>query len=639
MSLIKQLWLAIILLITLATGGSFILSTLAGKHSIEQQLQLKNDDNAMTLALLMTQLPKDPVTLDLLLSAQFDTGHYRYIGLISPEREIISERINTRSTTKAPAWFTNLVSIELNPGSAEIQDGWSQFGTIKLESDENFAYDKLWDSTIAIALWALLIGLVSCYLGEKLLKKILSPLDHVVAQAEAIGSNRFVMIDVPKTKEFKAVVHAMNTLSTQVKKTLSEESARLNQLSLDSNYDHITGLMNYDHFTNKADATISHEEYFHAGNLIIARLHNIAEIDQKLGYQATNNLLKNVGDALLNECTHHPELFSGRLSGADFAVFSSSAADSYTLGSKIKHILNIASNVDHPDLTAHYLVIAARIQKSDNTKTFIQSADHVLDNLKASDDDQVHVINATEINQQQNNDLKEWEVLLTSALDSKRIRLESYPVMNQLGKLIHFESPVRLQFTPDGKWFCAGEFITWAMQLNLMQRLDSLVLETAIDALTKGAKPIGINLSASSICDLSFVDHALTLIKNNPQIAVKLYFEIPEQSAFDHLSAFKIFCLQIKALGCKVGIEHVGSRISRLGELHDVGLDYLKIDASVIREINTNEANKTLLRGICMIAHSIGLIAIAEGVQNEHEINALRLLGVDGMTGPAIKMN
>jgi len=56
----------------------------------------------------------------------------------------------------------------------------------------------------------------------------------------------------------------------------------------------------------------------------------------------------------------------------------------------------------------------------------------------------------------------------------------------------------------------------------------------------------------------------------------------------------------------------------------------------VIRDINKNEANKTLLRGLCMIAHSIGVIAIAEGVQNNDEINALKLLGIDGMTGPGI---
>jgi GGDEF domain-containing protein len=88
---------------------------------------------------------------------------------------------------------------------------------------------------------------------------------------------------VPKTKEFRTVVNAMNALSSRVKKTVSEESARLDQLRLENNYDHITGLMNHDYFTKNLDANISHEEYFHEGALIVSRLTNLAAIDQKLG--------------------------------------------------------------------------------------------------------------------------------------------------------------------------------------------------------------------------------------------------------------------------------------------------------------------------------------------------------------------
>ncbi len=130
----------------------------------------------------------------------------------------------------------------------------------------------------------------------------------------------------------------------------------------------------------------------------------------------------------------------------------------------------------------------------------------------------------------------------------------------------------------------------------------------------------------------------MNLIKQNIAVANRLYFEIPEHGAFDHLIEFRSFCSQLKALGCKIGIEHVGSRISRLGELHDVGLDYIKIDVSVIRGIDTNEANKTLLRGLCMIAHSIGVLAIAEGVQTDDELVTLKQIGIDGMTGPGIKI-
>jgi len=103
MSLIKQLWFAILFTVTLASAGSFILSTLSSKNYLEEQLQTKNIDNVTSLALSMSQLKKDPVTLDLLLSAQFDSSHYRYIGLFDPNGKLISERVNANShTTKHP---------------------------------------------------------------------------------------------------------------------------------------------------------------------------------------------------------------------------------------------------------------------------------------------------------------------------------------------------------------------------------------------------------------------------------------------------------------------------------------------------------------------------------------------------------
>lgn len=636
MSLIKQLWLAIVVILALAFSGTFILSTLASKYYFEQQLQMKNDDNANTLALSMTQLQKDPVTLDLLLSAQFDTGHYIYIGLADPNGKVLSERINKNSRTKAPDWFVKFIPLQLHPGMADIQDGWSQYGTLKIESDANFAYDKLWEVTILIALWVLLIGIISCYAGSQILKRILNPLNDVVNQAESIGENRFIMIDVPKTKEFKAVVNAMNSLSNRVKKTVSEESARLDQLRLDNNFDHITGLMNHDYFVKNIDATISHEEYFHEGVLIISRLTNLAMIDQKLGYKETNILLKRIADALQSLCQQHPELSAGRLSGADFAIFSNQPIDSYTFGNQIKKLLEKISNIDKTSLTVDFITVSTRVTTTDSATKIVELVHQVLDEIGTDRNNILHVINPGDLDQYQNSHQNEWIYLLTSALDNKRIKLESYPVINQAGELIHFESPVRLQLTPNGKWFCAGEFITWATQLHLMGRVDELVFETAVDSLNKRAQPIGLNVSAIAMCNPSFIEKIINLIKINPQVADKLYLEIPEQDAFNHLPEFHNFCNQIKLLGCKIGIEHVGSRIARLGELHDIGLDYIKIDASVIRDIDTSEANKTLLRGLCMIAHSIGVLAIAEGVHTVNEIATLKQIGIDGMTGPGI---
>ena len=638
MSLIKQLWLAITVTLALASSGIFILTTLDSKHYFEQQLQMKNDDNATTLALSMTQMQKDPVTLDILLSAQFDAGHYLYIGLLDPNGKVLSERINRNSHTIAPDWFVKLIPLQLQPGLADIQDGWSQYGTLKIESDANFAYDKLWHATILMALWVLLIGVISCYIGSQILKRILNPLNNVVKQAESIGENRFVQTEVPKTKEFRAVVNAMNTLSNRVKKTVSEESARLDQLRLENNFDHVTGLMNHDYFVKNLDANISHEEYFHEGVLIISRITNLAAIDQKLGYKETNTLLKRIGNTLQKACEQHPEYFAGRLNGTDFAVFSTKQKDCYTCGNQIKKLLEKISKIDHQSLTVNFVTVSTSVTSTDSAAKMVALVHQVLDKIGTQQSNILHIIKPGDLDQYQNSHQNEWMQLLTSAIDNKRIKLESYPVINQAGDLIHSESFVRLQLAPNGKWFSAGEFITWATQLHLMDRIDVLVFETAVESLIHGAQPIGLNVSASAMRNPLFVEKIINAIKNYPQIADKLYFEIPEQDAFDHLPEFHNFCSQIKALGCKIGIEHVGARIARLGELHDIGLDYIKIDASVIRGIDTSEANKTLLRGLCMIAHSLGVLTIAEGVHTELEIAALKQIGIDGMTGPGISI-
>lgn len=637
MSLVKQLWLVIVLILGLAFAGTLALSTATSKHYFERQLQTKNDDNANTLALSITQLEKDPVMIDLLLSAQFDTGNYQHIRLQDPNGNTISERINTASKSKAPQWFVDAIPLKLKPGIAEIQNGWAQYGTLTIMSDSNVAYDKLWDYSIATALWTLLLAVVSGIIGSLSLKKILMPLDEVVKQAQAIGENRFITTNLPKTKEFKALVNAMNALSNRVKKTLSEETARLEQLRLDINFDHVTLLMNHEHFVNNIDTSISRSEYFHEGLLIISRLANLANIDQKLGYKETNILLKRIGEALQLIAKQHTGSYVGRLNGTDFAIFFAHAIDSYQLGNQIKKSLEALSN-SNKQLQPNFITAVSRVSNTDQAEKIISATSKLINGIRPDQNHALHLIQPDDIAQLENKDELEWLKLLTNALDHKRIKLESYPALNRHGELIHNESPVRIQLQPDGKWLCAGEFITWATQLNLMSHLDSLVFETAVDSIIKGAAPIGLNISASAMASASYLDKVEQTLRAHPQVGEKLYFEIPEQDAFADLVKFHVFCAKVRVLGCKIGVEHVGSSISRLGELHDVGLHYIKIDGSVIRGIDTNEANKTLLRGLCMIAHSIGVLAIAEGVHTESEIEALKMIGIDGMTGPGIRI-
>ena len=122
------------------------------------------------------------------------------------------------------------------------------------------------------------------------------------------------------------------------------------------------------------------------------------------------------------------------------------------------------------------------------------------------------------------------------------------------------------------------------------------------------------------------------------QAISNLWVEIPEGVVFRNLDNFKRLSARIKAHGGQVGIEHIGHQLAKLGELHDVGLDYLKVDASFVREVQNNPGNQTLLRTLCTVGHTIGVSVIAEGVNTKGEWEALKELGLDGATGPGISL-
>jgi len=102
MSLIKQLWLATAVLMLVAFSGSFLVSSLSAKAYLEEQLLIKNLENATALASTLSQMPKDKVTLELLISSQFDAGHYESIRLADPYGNLIVERVKRQGELLEP---------------------------------------------------------------------------------------------------------------------------------------------------------------------------------------------------------------------------------------------------------------------------------------------------------------------------------------------------------------------------------------------------------------------------------------------------------------------------------------------------------------------------------------------------------
>ena len=108
MSLIRQLWLLLVITVLVALLGSVLVTVGAARSYLETALRVKNSDNAQALALTLSQQGADPAIAELAIAAQFDTGFYEHIRLVGPDGRTLVERRAAPRAPAVPAWFARL---------------------------------------------------------------------------------------------------------------------------------------------------------------------------------------------------------------------------------------------------------------------------------------------------------------------------------------------------------------------------------------------------------------------------------------------------------------------------------------------------------------------------------------------------
>lgn len=637
MSLIKQLWIAIIVVMTIAFGGSMVVSVLSARHYLEQQLQVKNIDNATALALSLSQLPKDQVTVELQVATQFDAGHYRFIRIVSPTGQTLVERIFTGQLQGAPAWFAALIPIRAAPGQALIQDGWKQYGTLTLASHEQYVYKSLWDGTLELLLWFVLGSVITGIAGTLAIRFITRPLGDVVGQAEAIAERRFLRIAEPRTPELRSVVRAMNSMVERLKALFSEEAARLEALRQKVNLDALTGLSGREHFLSQLRELLVGEDSGAEGVLIMLRVKDLNMLNARLGHQRADVLLQQLGGVLKDSAQEHLGQQAGRLKGGEFALACPGVTSPVQAANELDQRLNQVWlpnwAAEMPDL---FHLAAVSYQRGQAIGDLLSRADEALALAEAQGPNSWH---ASDIDSgRAARPAEQWRSLLTEAVASGKLRLAFHRVVGS-GNLaaIHQEGVIRLQIDDAGTLLPARDFMPMAAHLNLSAPIDLEVVRLAIAHLRTTAGDIAVNLSAETIADFSFRYELRMLLEFHPEMCKRLLFEVPEQGVFKQFDAFRDLVLTLKPLGCRVGIEYFGQRFAEGDKLADLGLDYIKVHPSYVRDIAHNPGNQEFLKGLCNVARNFGIVVIALGVESDSDLPLLASLGFDGVTGPGVK--
>lgn len=471
-----------------------------------------------------------------------------------------------------------------------------------------------------------------------LLQRVLRQLGAIGRQAEAIGMRRFITMPEPATREFRVVAHAMNALTKRVRQMLDNEAQRLEQLRREAHHDPVTGLLNRGHFMARLMTALDREDEGARGTLVIARLLDLNDLNRTHGWPVMDALIRRFARALERIGPKGADWVVGRLNGSDFAVLAPAHDAAEELARQIQEALLMVAQEFGLETSCHLPAAATIYRHGDQLGHLLRRVDAALGVALQAEEDEVQLatIDLELPDKDRPLDLDGWKQRFEQVLNTSHIKLRSYPVIGAAGQLVHNECVARLRLDMESAWLHAGEFVPWLARLGKLGRLDEMVIDMALDRLLRGADDICINLSAQAMSDPLLLHRLARRLNEVRDSAVRLWIEIPEHGVFQDLESFRLLSALLKPLGCRIGIEHVGHRVAQLGRLHDVGVDYIKVDGSFIRGIDLNQANQVFLRGFAMIAHSIGLQTLAEGVNSAGELKTLLELGFDGATGPGV---
>ncbi len=638
MSLFKQLLIAICLFLVVAFTGSFMVSLESSRTQYVNQLRSHAQDAATALALSLTPNIDDPAMVELLVSSIFDSGYYSSIRVVDLSNDnTIIERNGIPADNNVPDWFVKMIGFEPAGGDAIVSRGWEQAARVEVVSHPMFALAKLWQSALGSLGWLLVCGAVSALLGALLLRRQLKPLDYMVKQSHAIARREFLSLpELPRTPELRRVVQAMNQMVEKLKALFQEQAERSEKLRVESYQDNLTGLANRRYFEMQLNARVSNPEQASSGYLLLLRVKDLAGLNQRLGGQRTDQLLKAVGEQLSRECAKYPETQNlvTRIRGGEFAVLAP--------GLMREEALHLAQNLDSAlaslhatgatDVASVASIGLAPFVHGDSAQTVLGLADQALAQAETQGEPSWACLDHS-VSTSVGDDHHAWNNLLDQALNQRRFQLFFQPVVasQDTQLVLHYKVLSRL-VDEQGQTIPAGRFLPWLERFGRTARLDRLMLELVLEQMADHEESLALNLSSATLGDAQALNKIFEILRANSNLGPRLTLEIgeeqlPEQAMLEELTR------RLRELGFSLSLQRFGGRFSMIGNLARLGLAYLKIDGGYIRAIDQESDKCLFIEAIQRAAHSIDLPLIAERVETEGELSVIREMGLYGVQG------
>jgi diguanylate cyclase (GGDEF)-like protein len=364
--------------------------------------------------------------------------------------------------------------------------------------------------------------------------------------------------------------------------------------------------------------------------LLILNIDDFKEINDFYGQEVGDFILKEFAKRLQQFLEDEPNISVSRLSGDEFALFFQHKP-SYR--SFMKIVNSLSKEIEKMTFVYKENEIYIRVTMGGamDSKEILEKADIALKVAKEQKKYFLLYDKKLDVERQYKENM-EWVKKIKSAIKEDRIVPFFQPIFDtQTKEAVSYECLIRLIDT-DGSVVSPYKFLTIAQKSKLYPKLTRIMIAKSCQYFQHKNTTFSVNLSINDILDVDMVAYIQKSIKKY-DVSNKIVFEILETEGIENYEEVSLFISNMKRLGCKISIDDFGSGYSSFEHILKLDIDYIKIDGSLIKNLETDKNSKIVVETIIGFAKKLNLITIAEFVHNQAVFEIIKSLDIERAQG------